>query len=111
MMSAQKFVRRSIRRIQFAFPPTTFRVSTWLAIGCIIELFISACLPRSFSILLPVLLVAQRAVKATLDSRNIYTKNFTDVHRQRMTTDIFPNKGSSEDEGVVMFVLGARINQ
>lgn len=85
---------------------TDFSLPTFLAFGAALQLLIQAYLPLRLSATLPLLWLAYCLVKSAYDSRDVFRSSFTDVKRGRFTTRL-----PEAADGVVVFVLGARLNQ
>ncbi|KAF2248048.1 hypothetical protein BU26DRAFT_595898 [Trematosphaeria pertusa] len=84
---------------------TDFSLPTFLAFGAALQLLIQAYLPLRLSATLPLLWLAYCLVKSAYDSRDVFRSSFTDVKRGRFTTRL-----PEAADGVVVFVLGARLN-
>ncbi|KAL9027538.1 MAG: hypothetical protein Q9196_003956 [Gyalolechia fulgens] len=85
-----------------------FSMQTWLALGAAFQLFASAWLPSSLSFWLPLAWLAYRLIRTALDS--------WDVHHSFLWSRIMPGRWMGQlpegetSGGVVMFLLGARLN-
>ncbi|MCJ1462835.1 hypothetical protein MMC07_001438 [Pseudocyphellaria aurata] len=94
---------------------TDFSILTWLAFGASLQLLCQSWLPSGLSYWLPLLYLIYRAVRASLDCGRIFTGTFTNVKFGRWTATILepedPSAVTATSDGVVMFLLGARINQ
>ena len=88
--------------------PTDAAISTWLAIGALLQFFGQIILPTKVVLLVPVIYVVYRLVIVTRDSQSIYKTSFTSVRQGRWTFQL-PEADASD--GIVCFVLGARFNQ
>jgi hypothetical protein len=84
---------------------TDFSIPTFLAFGGVFQLLSLAYLPSHISALLPLLWLGWRLTKSAFDSRNVFQTSFTDVKRGKHMTSL-PDRA----DGVVVFVLGARLN-
>jgi hypothetical protein len=84
---------------------TDFSIPTFLAFGGVLQLLSFAYLPSRISALLPLLWLGWRLTKSAFDSRNVFETSFTDVQRGKHITSL-PDTA----DGVVVFVLGARLN-
>jgi hypothetical protein len=107
--------KRLMRNIRFIVGVNDLRVTTWLSLGAAFQLLLFLSLPPRVSFALPLILLSYRLFQAVLDSRRIYTKSFTHIRQGRWTAPLMDSMGRDGDvsapEGVVMFVLGAQINQ
>ncbi|KAF2643897.1 hypothetical protein P280DRAFT_514887 [Massarina eburnea CBS 473.64] len=113
-MSFSERYEKKLFFIHNVFLPTTYRVSTWICLGAVLQLLSLLCLPIRVSILIPVSVILYRLVYAAVRARDVYTTSFTDVRKGRWRTqlpapDESINAGSDSD-GVVIFILGSRIN-
>ncbi len=87
-------------------------IPTWLALGAALQLLaLTLPFPR-LSGVLPVVYLAYRLIKAVVGSRNVFIGSYKTVKRGRWTAE-FPKRGDTDDrqEGIVMHVIGARMNQ
>lgn len=85
---------------------------TWLAIGATLQVIIMAFLPKNISMLIPISYLTYRLMKAVIDSRNLYTNSFTTVKRGTWIAELPGPQGDRKEDGsLVMFIIGARINQ
>jgi len=82
--------------------------------SAIFQLLSLNCFPSSISTLIPVSYLIYRALKIAADLQCMYTGVYTNVRLGRWTTE-FPDSqdssGAVKAKGIVIFVLGARINQ
>lgn len=105
---------------------TDFSIATWLAFGASLQLISQSCLPSSLSYWLPLFYIIYRIARVYIDSSRIFTSTFTNVKFGGWTTTLPEQSEQSADapssaaltttatttsDGVVMFLLGARINQ
>ena len=93
-----------------------FSMQTWLALGTAFQLFALAWLPSSFSFWLPLAWLAYRLIRTALDSWNVYhSRLWSRIMKGRWMGQLpppkKPSKASDISEGVVTFLLGARLNQ
>lgn len=93
-----------------------FSMQTWLALGAASQLFALAWLPSSFSFWLPLAWLAYRLMRTALDSWNVYHSRLWSRVMQGQWMGQLPepeklSEASETSEGVVMFLLGARLNQ
>jgi hypothetical protein len=107
-MSLSEKWAKGEKYIKYILFQNTFRVSTWLVIGASIQTLSMWCLPLRISSLLPLLVLFQRLVQSFIDKRRIFSTLYTNVRRGRWTAKLPEEK---DGDGVVVFVLGARINQ
>ncbi|KAL8709197.1 MAG: hypothetical protein Q9220_006077 [cf. Caloplaca sp. 1 TL-2023] len=94
--------------------PQDFNISTWMTFGAILLLLSQAYLPTYVTTTIPVLLLSFRIMKVVIDTLRLHTGSFTTLMRGRWTARL-PHSASAPDGfdgsgGVVLFVLGARIN-
>ncbi|KAI4157352.1 MAG: hypothetical protein LQ342_008346 [Letrouitia transgressa] len=92
-----------------------FSMQTWLALGAASQLFALAWLPSSFSFWLPLAWLAYRLMRTALDSWNVYHSRLWSRVMQGQWMGQLPepeklSEASETSEGVVMFLLGARLN-
>jgi hypothetical protein len=115
MMSRFKNRKQIQKQLGFLFMPNDFSVLTWLAIGGCTWQLMSICIPPYITSMLLALYLVLIASKTVISSRQIFTGSFVDVKRGRWTTKLSNLKKGSEEpkdlEGVVIFVLGTRLNQ
>lgn len=94
---------------------TDFSLVTWLALGAGLQLLSQAWLPSGFSYWLPLCYLVYRAARAAIDCNRIFTGVFTNVVFGRYSATLpepeDPSTVTATSDGVVMFLLGARINQ
>ena len=94
---------------------TDFSLVTWLALGAALQLLSQAWLPPGFSYWLPLSYLVYRAARASIDCNRIFTGVFTNVVFGRYSATLpepeDPSTVTATSDGVVMFLLGARINQ
>ena len=83
-----------------------FSIPTFLAFGAALQLLSLVYLPLHLSISLPLFWLGYRLVRSTFASSDVFRTSFTDVMLGRYTAQL-PNPS----DGVVIFVLGARLNQ
>ncbi|CAG8981025.1 hypothetical protein HYALB_00013284 [Hymenoscyphus albidus] len=82
-----------------------FSIPTFLAFGAALQLLSYAYLPPRLSAALPLLWPGYRLVRSGIGSRDVFKTFFTDVVLGKHSTKL-PNSPN----GVVVFVLGARLN-
>ncbi|KAL8804715.1 MAG: hypothetical protein Q9182_002407 [Xanthomendoza sp. 2 TL-2023] len=94
-----------------------FSMQTWLALGAAFQLFALAWLPTTFSFWLPLAWLAYRLIRTALDSWNVHRSRLWSGIREGRWMGQLPEpeisllEASREpSEGVVMFLLGARLN-
>jgi hypothetical protein len=85
---------------------TDFSIPTFLAFGATFQLLSLAYLPSYLSTAPPLLWLGYRLIKSSVASRTVFKTSFTDVLQGKYVTNL-----SSSSDGVVVFVLGARLNQ
>lgn len=83
--------------------------------GALLLLLSQSCLPDYLSRLLPLLYIAYRIAKMVRDTLRLHIDSYTTLQPGRWTAVLPESKHSpkvnSGSDGVVMMVLGARINQ
>ncbi|TVY86774.1 Monooxygenase [Lachnellula willkommii] len=84
---------------------TDFSILTFLAFGAALQLLSLAYLPRRLSTSLPLLWLGYRLLRSIVGSRDVFRTSFTDVKLGKYTTNL-----PGPSDGVVVFVLGARLN-
>lgn len=94
---------------------TDFSIPTWLALGATFQLLSQSYLTPGPSHWLPLLYLVYRVAKVAIDSRRVFSGTFVDVRFGRWSAAL-PEPGNGADvtetsDGVVLFLLGARINQ
>ncbi|TVY12661.1 Monooxygenase [Lachnellula arida] len=85
---------------------TDFSIPTFLAFGAALQLLSLAYLPRRLSASLPLLWLGYRLLRSIVGSRDVFRTSFTDIKLGKYTTNL-----PGPSDGVVVFVLGARLNQ
>lgn len=91
---------------------TDFSIVTWLAFGACLQLLSQSWLSSKLSYWLPLLYLVFRITKASLDCCRIFTGTFTNIKFGRWSATLPESEDATEtSDGVVMFLLGARINQ
>ena len=120
---AAQFSMASIRALYLNFKNdfgdllevTDFSIATWLAFGAGLQLLSQSWLPSGLSYWLPLLYLAYRIARVSIDCRRILTGTFTDIFSGRWSATLpepeDPSAVTPTSDGVVMFLLGARINQ
>ena len=92
-----------------------FSIPTWLAFGAGLQLLSLRWLPSDLSYWLPLLYLLFRVARVSVDCQRVFTGTFTNVISGRWTAALPEPEDSSivtaTSDGVVMFLLGARINQ
>lgn len=95
--------------------PNDFKISTWMAMGAGLLLLCQSYLSPGLSSLLPLSYLTYRFLKMVFDTFRLHTNSYTNMMRGRWTATlpepevtVDVNSGS---DGIVMFILGARINQ
>lgn len=92
-----------------------FSITTWLAFGAGLQLLSLRWLPSGLSYWLPLFYLAFRVAKVSVDCQRIFTGTFTSIISGRWTATLpepeDPSTMTATSDGVVMFLLGARINQ
>lgn len=92
-----------------------FSIATWLAFGAGLQLLSQSWLPSGLTYWLPLCYLLYRVVRVSIDCRRIYSGAFTDVMSGRWSATLPEPEDLSAvtatSDGVVMFLLGARINQ
>ena len=94
---------------------TDFSIATWLAFGAGLQLLSQSWLPSGLSYWLPLGYLVYRIARASFDCSRIFTGTFTTVMSGRWSATLpdpeDPSAVTATSDGVVMFLLGARINQ
>lgn len=94
---------------------TDFSIATWLAFGAGLQLLTQSCLPSGLSYWLPLLYLIYRVARLSIDCRRVFTGTFTNVMFGPWSATLpepeEPSAVTVTSDGVVMFLLGARINQ
>lgn len=94
---------------------TDFSIVTWLALGAGLQLLSQSWLPSGLSYWLPLLYLIYRITRVSIDCLRVFTGTFTDVVFGRWSATLpepeDPSAVTATSDGVVMFLLGARINQ
>ena len=93
-----------------------FSMATWLALGAAFQLLALKWLPANLGFWIPLLWLAYRSIKTALATWNVQnSKIWARVKEGRWMGRLpAPEKSSAATEtsgGVVMFLLGARLNQ
>lgn len=93
-----------------------FSMQTWLALGAAFQLFALAWLPSRLSFWIPLAWLAYRLLRTALDSWNPRrSKLWAPIRRGRWMGQLpvpeNPSEATETSDGVVMFLLGARLNQ
>lgn len=114
-MSSQSFASSLLDIVKELLEPNDFNISTWMAMGATIMLLLQCYLPASLGSSLPILYLIFRLVKMIIDSFRLHTGCFTNMMRGRWTATLSePSDAGEANNGsdcIVMFVLGARLNQ
>ena len=94
---------------------TDFSIATWLAFGAGLQLLSQSWLPAGLSYWLPLLYLIYRIARVSVDCRRLFTGSFTNVVFGRWSATLpepeDPSAVTATSDGVVMFLLGPRINQ
>ena len=94
---------------------TDFSIITWLAFGAILQLLSQSWFSPQLSYLIPLVYLVYRLAKVSIDCRRIFTGTFTNVMLGRWSATLpepeDPSTVTATSDGVVVFLLGARINQ
>lgn len=94
---------------------TDFSVVSWLAFGASLQLLSQYWLPSGLSYWLPLVYIVYRIARVSFDCSRIFTGTFTNVKFGRWTGTLAepedPSAVTATSDGVVMFLLGARINK
>lgn len=94
---------------------TDFSIATWLAIGAGLQLLSQSWLPSGLSYWLPLFYLIYRIARACIDCCRVFTGTFTSLRFGRWSATLpepaDPSAVTATSDGVVMFLLGARINQ
>lgn len=94
---------------------TDFSIATWLAFGAGLQLLGQSWLPSGLSYWFPLLYLIYRIARVSIDCRRIFTGTFTNVLLGRWSATLpepeDPSAVTATSDGVVVFLLGARINQ
>jgi hypothetical protein len=93
-----------------------FSIQTWLALRAAFQLLALASLPSHLSFWFPLTWLAYRLTRTAVDTLNVRdSKTWSRIMRGRwmgqLPESASPSKASETSGGVVMFVLGARLNQ
>lgn len=86
-----------------------FSIPTWLAFGAALQVLSGLYLPSPLNLSIPLLWLAYRLVRSGWDTVGLFKWSFADIKKGRWTTR-FP-KGEGTENGVVVLLLGARLNQ
>ncbi|KUJ13870.1 uncharacterized protein LY89DRAFT_784721 [Mollisia scopiformis] len=81
---------------------TDFSIPTFLAFRAVFRLLSLVYLPPLLSTSLPLAWLGYRFLRSIIDSRDVFKTSFTDIVKGRHTARV--------PDGVVVFVLGARLN-
>ncbi|KAF2645857.1 hypothetical protein P280DRAFT_513737 [Massarina eburnea CBS 473.64] len=99
------------------FEHSDFSLTTWLSLGAVLHLLVSYWLPPRVSALLPLGWLAYRFIRSAFDMKrlDLTGKNGYNmgINSGRFTTRLqepTAEKATKTNDGVVMFVLGARYN-
>lgn len=98
------------RLISFPVILDDFQMTTWLAMGAFIFAAMIHYLPFWVAIQLPILLLGVRTIKTVFIAKGLMSAPPSDTLSGRYTTRI-PDSNGETQKGVLVFVLGARINQ
>ena len=94
---------------------TDFSIKTWLAFGAGLQLLSQSWLPYNLSYCLPLLYLIYRIARVSVDCSRIFSGTFTNVKFGRWSATLPEPEDLSTitatSDGIVMFLLGARINQ
>lgn len=94
---------------------TDFSITTWLAFGASLQLLSQSWLGPRLSLWLPLFYLFYRIARVSYDCTRIFTGTFTNVKLGRWSATLQepedPSAITGTSDGVVMFLLGARINQ
>lgn len=95
---------------------TDFSIPTWLAFGAGLQLLCQSWLPSNLPFWAPIIYLVYLFIKVAFDCSRLSTgTTFTNLKVGRWSATIPDLKDSSTvtatNDGVVMFLLGARINQ
>ena len=94
---------------------TDFSITTWLAFGAGLQLFSQSYLPSRLSSWIPLLYLIYRVSRVCIDCQRIFSGTFTNVKFGRWSATLPEPEDRSAvtatSDGVVMFLLGACINQ
>ena len=97
------------------FEPNDFKLTTWLAMGASLLLVAQSLLPGRLSNGLPLAYLGYRLVKMVVDTLRLHTGSYTSLLHGRWTATLpepeSPAEVNSGSDGIVIFLLGARINQ
>ncbi|KAF2798009.1 hypothetical protein K505DRAFT_322174 [Melanomma pulvis-pyrius CBS 109.77] len=85
-----------------------FSTPTWLAFGAILHILSAAYLPLYLGTSIPLLWIAYRWLRAAFTTYQF--GKFPDIRKGKWVVKIDEREGPREESGVVMFVLGARMN-
>ena len=95
--------------------PNDFKTSTWMAMGACLLLLSQYYLPSGLSNALPLVYLLYRIARMIIDTFGLHTFSYTSLVRGRWTATLGEPDASADlnggSDGIVMFVLGARINQ
>ncbi len=94
---------------------TAFSVPSWLAIGASLQLLSQSWLPSRVGYWLPLLYIVYRAARVCVDNSRIFKNTFTDLKLGGWMATLpepeDPLAVADTSDGVVVFLLGTRINQ
>lgn len=97
------------------FEPNDFNISTWMAMGSMVLLCSQLFLPCRLTTLIPIFFLGYRILNMVVDTLRLHTGSYTNMMRGRWTATLpepkVPSRLNSGSDGIVMFILGARINQ
>lgn len=114
-MSIKSFLVTTQETLGEILEPNDFNISTWMAAGACVMLLGQRFLPYALGSWLPVVYLIYRFVKMLLDTARLHTGSYTSLITGRWTATLSaPNEYGDVDnsrQGVVLFILGARINQ
>lgn len=82
-----------------------FSIPTFLAFGAALQLLFFAYLPPRVATLIPLTWLGYRFIRSLAGSRDVFRTSFTDVQLGKFSARV------PDSDGVVVFLLGARLNQ
>lgn len=95
--------------------PNDFEISTWMAMGVALLVIGQSYLHLSWIKELPFSYLIYRIAKMVYDTLRLHNASYTTLMRGRWTATLpepeIASSVNSGSDGLIMFVLGARINQ
>ena len=114
-MSPQSFLVTTQQVLGELLEPNDFNISTWMAMGACVMFLGQRFLPHVLGSWVPFAYLGYRFVKMIVDTARLHTGSYTSLITGRWTATLSaPDESGVMDnsrQGVVLFILGARINQ